>query len=75
MLWLTASDECTSSVHLFWLALLVPAVILSQWIWPVLKQRAIWFVLTLVVGVLLTIWLAMNVLPTESAQRTVFEFW
>ena len=60
---------------MFWLALLVPAVILSQWVLPILRQKSIWFALTLVVGVLLTIWLAMGVSTLDSDQRTVSELW
>ena len=50
-------------MHLFWLLLLVPAVLLCQWIWPVLKQKSIWSVGVLAVGVVTVIWLAMGV-PT-----------
>ena len=55
-------------MHLFWLALLVPAVILGQWIWPVLKLRSLWSVGVLAVGVVIVIWLAMG-FSTLGGQR------
>ena len=60
---------------MFWLALLVPAVILGQWVLPILKQKSIWFVLTLVFGTLLTIWLAMGVSTLDGDQRTATGLW
>ena len=55
-------------MHLFWLVLLVPAVILGQWIWPILKQRSIWSVCFLVVGAVIVAWLAMG-LPTLGTNQ------
>ena len=59
-------------MHLFWLVLFVPAVILSQWIWPILKQRSIWFVLILVASVSVVGWLVMG-LPTLKADQWTVE--
>ena len=60
-------------MHLFWLVLFVPAVILGQWIWPVLKQRSIWIVLVLIAGLSIAGWLAMGLPILESDQWTVSE--
>lgn len=57
-------------MHLFWLLLFVPAVILGQWIWPILKQRSIWSVGAIVIGAVIVIWLAMGV-PTLGNQRSL----
>jgi len=55
-------------VHTFWLALIVPAVLLSQWIWPVLRIRSIWSISTIIVAVVTLGWLAMGLvnLPTDQ---------
>ena len=58
-------------MHLFWLALLVPAVVLGQWLLPILKQRSIWFVLILVAGLSGIGWLAMGLPILETDQWTV----
>ena len=54
-------------MHLFWLLLFAPAVILSQWIWPILRQRSIWSVAALVVGAVITVWLATG-LPSLGSD-------
>ena len=61
-------------MHLFWLVLLVPAVILSQWIWPVLRQRSIWSVGVFVAVAVIAIWLVMGI-PTLGNQRSVEAIW
>ena len=55
-------------MHLFWLVLLVPAVILGQWIWPILKQRSIWSVSALIVATVIVAWLAMGI-PTLGTNQ------
>jgi len=55
-------------VHLFWLTLFVPAVVLGQWIWPILKQRSIWSLSVLTISLLIVAWLAMG-LPTLGAAE------
>ena len=60
-------------MHLFWLVLSVPAVILSQWIWPIFKQRSIWSVGFGVVGVAIVVWLAMGFTTLGNSQPTLVE--
>ena len=57
-------------MHLFWLALIVPAVILSQWIWPVLRRRSIWSLGAIMIGTLIIAWLAMGLPTLENSDRT-----
>ena len=45
-------------------------MILGQWVWPVLRQRSIWFVLILVAGVSVVGWLAMG-LPIPKADQWI----
>lgn len=59
-------------MHLFWLALFVPAVVLSQWIWPILKQRSIWSLSAIAVCLLTIVWLAMG-LPSLGPSERNFE--
>ena len=60
-------------MHLFWLVLFVPAVILGQWVWPVLKQRSIWSVLILVAAALVVGWLTLGLAILKSDQWTLSE--
>ncbi len=60
-------------MHLFWLVLFVPAVILGQWVWPVLKQRSIWFVLILVAAASVVVLLAMGLPTLKTDQWTLSE--
>lgn len=53
---------------MFWLTLFVPAVILGQWVWPILKQRSIWSLSALTISLLIVAWLAMG-LPTLSTAE------
>lgn len=58
-------------MHLFWLTLFVPAVILGQWIWPILKRRSIWSLSAIVVGLLTIGWLVLG-LPTLGVNEQNF---
>ena len=60
-------------MHLFWLVLFVPAVILGQWVWPVLKQRSIWFVLILVALTSVVVLLATGLPTLKTDQWTLSE--
>ena len=60
-------------MHLFWLVLFVPAVILGQWVWPVLKQRSIWSVLILVAAALVVGWLTLGLASLKGNQWNVSE--
>ena len=53
--------------------LFVPAVVLGQWLWPILKQRSIWLVLILVAVASLIGWLAMGLPTLKTDQWTVVE--
>jgi len=58
-------------VHLFWLALFVPAVILGQWVWPILKRRSVWSLGAIIIGSLIVAWLAMGWPTLENNQQTL----
>ena len=60
-------------MHLFWLVLFVPAVILSQWIGPIFRQRSIWLVLVLIAGFSVAGWLAMGLPSLKTDQWTASE--
>ena len=58
-------------MHLFWLVLFVPAVILSQWVWPILRQRSIWTLSTITFGGLIVAWMAMGLPGLASNEQNV----
>ena len=58
-------------MHLFWLTLAVPAVILLQWVLPVMKQRSIWSISFMIVGLMTLVWLAMGLITLEANHQNV----
>ena len=58
-------------MHLFWLTLFVPAVILGQWVWPILKQRSIWSLSVLTISLLIVAWLAMGLPTLGTAEQNL----
>jgi len=58
-------------MHTFWLALIVPGVILAQWVWPVMKLRTIWSISTAIVAVMTLGYIAMGIPALGPDQQTI----
>jgi hypothetical protein len=58
-------------VHLSWLALVVPAVLLSLWVFPNLKRSSVWFFGVVIFGSLAIAWAAMGFETLAADQQNL----